>query len=488
MNATSVDASNNPISGGFSYSFPSGTVLSAGPVNLTATFTPSDPTTYASNSASVTITVDPAILTVTPDNLSMTFGANPPTFTYQIAGFMNNDPSSVVSGEASCTAAATSSSPVTTYPITCAQSSLAASNYSFQFVSGTLTVRQATPSVTWATPAAITYGTALSAAQLDATSTVAGTFGYTPAGVLTAGSHTLSVLFTPTDTTDYTTATATVNLTVNQATPSITWATPAAITYGTALSSAQLDASSTVVGTFAYTPASGVLTAGSHPLSVTFTPTDTADYTTATATVSLQVNQAAPSVIWATPAAITYGTALSGAQLDASSTVTGTFAYSPAAGVLTAGSHQLSVTFTPTDTTDYTTAIATVTLVVNKATPTISWPNPAAISYGTHLSATQLNATASVTGAYSYNPASGTAFGAGAHALSVTLTPTDTTDYTTATATVSLTVAPVALTVTANSTSQVYGATPVLTATIIGYVNGDNFGGNKRRARARNGC
>ena len=49
-----------------------------------------------------------------------------------------------------------------------------------------------------------------------------------------------------------TAATATVALTVNKATPAITWATPAAITYGTALSATQLDASSTVHGTFVY--------------------------------------------------------------------------------------------------------------------------------------------------------------------------------------------------------------------------------------------
>ncbi len=56
---------------------------------------------------------------------------------------------------------------------------------------------------------------------------------------------------TPTDTTDYTTATQTVSLTVNKATPTITWATPAAITYGTALSATQLDATSGgVAGTF----------------------------------------------------------------------------------------------------------------------------------------------------------------------------------------------------------------------------------------------
>ena len=64
---------------------------------------------------------------------------------------------------------------------------------------------------------------------------MAGTFIYTPATgtVLTAGLRTLSVTLTPTDSTDYNTATATVTLTVNKATPTITWATPAAITYGT---------------------------------------------------------------------------------------------------------------------------------------------------------------------------------------------------------------------------------------------------------------
>ena len=56
--------------------------------------------------------------------------------------------------------------------------------------------------ITWPTPAAITYPTALSATQLDATANVAGTFVYSPeAGtVLPAGNQTLSVQFTPTNT------------------------------------------------------------------------------------------------------------------------------------------------------------------------------------------------------------------------------------------------------------------------------------------------
>ena len=209
---------------------------------------------------------------------------------------------------------------------------------------------------------------------------------------------------------------------MNKATPTIIWATPSAITYGTALSATQLDASSTVAGTLVYTPASGtVLTAGAHTLSVTLTPTDTTDYNTATTTVNLTVNQATPTISWATPSAITYGTALSATQLNASSTVAGAFVYTPATGtVLTAGAHTLSVTLTPTDTTDYSTATTTVSLTVNQVTPTISWTAPSAITYGTALSATQLDASSTVAGTFAYTPASGTVLTAGAHTLSVT--------------------------------------------------------------------
>jgi len=87
--------------------------------------------------------------------------------------------------------------------------------------------------------------------------------------------------------------TASATIQVLQATPTITWPTPAPITYGTPLSSTQLDATASVQGTFAYTPPAGtILGAGLQTLSVLFTPTDINDYTTATDSVSLQVNKA----------------------------------------------------------------------------------------------------------------------------------------------------------------------------------------------------
>ena len=291
-----------------------------------------------------------------------------------------------------------------------------------QVVIGTGTITVVAP-FAWRAPAAITYGTPLSAAQLDATSRVTGTYVYTPpAGtVLQAGTHLLTVVFTPdrgnsaigpstrtalkagchpsiAGSGPSLAATASVNLTVNKAVPAIKWPTPAAIPYGTALGVAQLNASSAAAGTFSYSSAAGtVLGAGTHTITATFTPTDTTDYGGAVVSVQLVVNQAAPKITWVNPAPITYGTALGSVQLNASSSVTGAFGYSLAAGtVLGAGSHTITATFTPIDATDYEGATSKVTLVFNQAAQTISWATPAAISYGTALSATQPDAISPV--------------------------------------------------------------------------------------------
>jgi hypothetical protein len=83
-------------------------------------------------------------------------------------------------------------------------------------------VPKTTPVITWPAPASITYGSALSATQLNATAIIPGTFVYSPpAGtVLPVGSQTLSVTFAPSDTDHYNTASATTNITVNPA-PSV---------------------------------------------------------------------------------------------------------------------------------------------------------------------------------------------------------------------------------------------------------------------------
>jgi hypothetical protein len=197
------------------------------------------------------------------------------------------------------------------------------------------------------------------------------------------------------------------------------------------------------------------------------------DYNTVTSgAITQTVNKATPIITWATPAAIAYGTALSAAQLDASSGgVAGIFTYTPASGtVLAPGSKTLSVTFTPTSTTDYNTPVAkTVTLTVNKATPVITWATPAAISYGTALSATQLDATSSVAGTFVYSPVSGTVLAPGSQTLSATFTPTNTTDYTTASGSVNISVnnqATPTISITSSGTRSNHGAPVTFTATV----------------------
>ena len=275
-----------------------------------------------------------------------------------------------------------------------------------------------------------------------------GSFVYTPAAgaVLNAGAaQSLSVTFTPTDGANYTGATKAVAINVSKATPVVTWAAPADIVYGMALGVTQLNATTPVAGSFVYTPAAGtVLNAGgAQSLSVTFTPTDGANYTAATKVVAINVSKGTPVITWASPADVVYGTALSATQLNATTPVAGSFVYTPAAGeVLAAGAAQtLSVTFTPTDGANYTSATKAVALTVAKATPVITWVTPADIVYGTALGATQLNATTPVAGSFVYTPAAGEVLAAGAaQTLSVTFTPTDNANYTAATKAVALTV------------------------------------------------
>ncbi len=311
-----------------------------------------------------------------------------------------------------------------------------------------ITVSKAVPALTWISPAEFVFGTALSGAQLNATANVSGAFVYTPAAGFVLGvgnSQPLNVVFTPEDTANYTTSTKTVGINVGKAPSALTWSNPADISYGMALSAAQLNATASVPGAFAYTPAAGtVLNVGNaQVLSVAFTPADTTNYLPITKTVAINVGKVAPILAWASPANIVFGTALSGAQLNAMANIPGAFVYTPAVGaLLNAGNAQgLSVAFTPVDTANYATATKTVAINVGQATPVLAWANPADIVYGTALSGVQLNATANVPGAFVYAPAAGAILSVGnAQVLSVVFTPADTANYASATRNVAINV------------------------------------------------
>jgi hypothetical protein len=207
--------------------------LGAGSHAISATYS-GDPL-FTLSSAITTQMVTPAALTVTANDASKVYGTPNPGFGVSYQGFVNNEGPGQLGGTLAFSTAATTSSDVGSYSLT--PGGLTSSNYTISFVPGTLQITKADQTVTWAKPAAITYGSALGAAQLDAMVSVAGpapagALSYTPAAgtVLHAGTgQVLSVAAAGTN--DYNAASASVTLDVNPAPLTVT-ANDAALVYG----------------------------------------------------------------------------------------------------------------------------------------------------------------------------------------------------------------------------------------------------------------
>jgi hypothetical protein len=343
--------------------------------------------------------------------------------------------------------------------------------------------RKAQPVVTWPSPAAIPFGTSLTATQLNAVATVGGspitgTYSYTPAAgaVLPVGQdQVLSVTFTPTDQTRYLTAEASVTIDVLSSQPAIVWPAPASIGYGTALGAAQLNAAAeidgaAIPGTFAYTPAAGtVLGAGTHQLSVTFTPADPSSYQGATGSVSIAVTPAALTVT-ADAASRTYG----GANPAFTATVSGLVAgddiadlggalsfTTPAVAASDAGSYPV----TPGGLTSANYAItfvdgalsvtpAPLTVTADDASRPYGAPNPAfGVSYGGLV----LGQTAAVLGG-ALTVSTPAVAGSPIGTYAVTPSGLTSTNYAIAFVAGTLSVTPAALTITVQAASRPYGA------------------------------
>jgi len=105
-----------------------------------------------------TLTVTPAPLTVTANNKSKVYGTANPALTLSYSGFINGDGiSSLATQPVAATAAATTSN-VGTYAIVPANG--VSANYSFNYLNGTLTITQATRTLTFNALNQKTYGDA----------------------------------------------------------------------------------------------------------------------------------------------------------------------------------------------------------------------------------------------------------------------------------------------------------------------------------------
>ena len=83
-----------------------------------------------------------AQLKVTPKNVTVPYGEAIPALTYSITGFVNGDAPSVVTGAPTESTSAVKGSPIGTYPILLSRGTLAAPNYGFDLLQGTLTIKE----------------------------------------------------------------------------------------------------------------------------------------------------------------------------------------------------------------------------------------------------------------------------------------------------------------------------------------------------------
>ncbi len=331
------------VAGAFTYTPPAGTILQAGQQELNVTFAPNDSIDYSSASASVTLEVNKATLTVTANNASRAYDTANPILTDTITGFVNGDTQSVVSGAASMTTTAVTSSDAGTYPITAAPGTLSAANYTFNFVNGILTITQAEQTITFPTLPTLTYGEAPFTLSATASSGLPVSFTSTTPSICTVSGTTVTLVGAQSDCTiqttqagnnDYLAAPAvTQSSYVKRGTQVITFATIPSQPYGAELA-LSATASSGLPVSFASTTSPVCTVSGTTATMVSIgtctiqaTQAGNSDYLAAgTVTRSFKVTQAPQTITFGALPTLTYGVAPFAVSANASSGLTVSFA------------------------------------------------------------------------------------------------------------------------------------------------------------------
>ncbi len=447
------------------------------------------------------LTITQAPLTVTANNLSMSYGGTVPTLTYAMTGFVNGDSASVISGTPTLSTTATSASSVGDYTITVDVSGLSATNYSFIGHTGTLTIDPATldltanhqsmtyggtvPDLTFTTTGLVngdTQGSVLSGAPATTgtSNSNAGSYGITQGNLASSTNYTIS--FTP------------GTLTINAAALSVTANNPS-MTYGGAVPALTFSVSGLVNGDTQGSVLSGALTttgtpgsnAGSYDINqgtlasnsnytIAFTP-GTLIITPAVLDVtvnhsSMTYGGAVPALSYAATGLVhddTQAVVLSGSLTTMGSSTSGVGSYPITQGTLASNSNY-TITLTP-GTLSIIPAVLDVTasdrsMTYGGTVPALTFAVAGLVNsdtQGSVLSGALATAGTSGSNAGSYNITQGSL--------------TSNANYTVRFTTGTLTINAASLVVTANHQSMTYGGTvPALTFGVNGLVNGDTQG------------
>ena len=283
------------------------------------------------------------------------------------------------------------------------------------------------------------------------------------------------------------------SFTINKATPVITWANPADITYPAPLSGTQLNATADVAGSFAYTPpATTVLNAGTgQNLHTDFTPTDTDNYNLANKDVTINVNKADQTIAFDALTTKIYGdsdfsvsaTADSGLSVNftvsGDCTVSGTVVHLTGAGSCTITAHQGgngNYNAAPDVPQSFSINKREITVTADTLTKTYGDPDPA-LTY--QITSGSLVSGDSLSGALSRDP------GENVGSYAITKGALTNGNYEITYTGANLTINKKPITVTADAKGKNYGdPDPALTYQITGgpLVSGDSFSGELTRA------
>jgi hypothetical protein len=451
-------------------------------------------------------TVNPAPLTVTANNQARLYGATNPVLTVSYSGFVNGENSSVLGGTPTLNTAATTNSTVGTYAITVTNGTLAAANYSFAFVSGTLTVNKAALSVT-ANNQARAYGATNPVLTVSYTGFVNGenssVLGGNPSVTTTAvtnspvGSYTIAATNGALASANYNFSFVSGTLTVNKASLTVTADNQARL-YG-----ATNPVLTVSYGGFVNGENSGVLTgnpalsttattnstAGSYPITVTNGTLASANYSFSFVNGMLTVNKAALTVTADNQVRL-YGATNPVLTVSYSGFVNG-----ENSGVLTgnptvattattnsaAGSYSITATNGTLASSNYNFNFVAGTLTVNKASLTVTADNQNRLYGATNpvltvsYSGFANGETSGVlAGAPSVTTIATTNSAAGSYSITVTNGTLASSNYNFSFVAGTLAVNKALLTVTADNQVRLYGATnPVLTVSYSGFANGE---------------
>jgi hypothetical protein len=343
--------------------------------------------------------------------------------------------------------------------------------YTPDTASRVLTVNPATPTLTLPSASSINFGQSLASSALSLGSAslganaVTGSFAFVdPSTAPNAGTYVASLLFTPDDTTNYTSILANVNVVVAQLAPAITGLPSAApITFGQSLTaSALINGSASVSGSFAFADSSATPGgAGTYAAAAVFTPSD-ANYSAISTTVGVEVDKATPSVgSWPTASPINFGNPLSTSTLvGGSATPSGTFAWADLSAVLNVGIDYVPAVFVPDDTANYNTVNGTVAISVAQGLVEITvMPTASPISFGQSLASSTLSGgNATVGGGFTFVDSSVIPAGAGTCTAALLYTPTNP-NYPVTRTNLAVTVNKAAATVVLFDTNQIYDGT-----------------------------